>query len=127
VPNCCPSLYRKLVGHINLNLLRGELDLIGLEFLAVVTAPHVAPSKTIKNLVGGKNSSAPEKAEEHPLEELGSLLSTCFGGKLGIYSSLILCLVGRKVDSIIKTYLSETWSLVPLQQLYPKRLSFRPA
>ena len=92
-------------------------------------------SKSIKDLVGGKSMmqnkilgglqqeflSAPEKAEELPLEELGSSWSSGFGGNLGKYSmGLILRLVSGKMPgafnaSAIKTYLSKTWGLGPLR------------
>ncbi|KAF9532470.1 fatty acid synthase [Crepidotus variabilis] len=90
-------------------------------------------SKTIKDLVGGKSTmqneilgdlqqefaGAPEKAEELPLEELGSALGTGFGGTLGKYSTgLISRLVGGKMPggfnaSAIKSYLAKTWGLGP--------------
>ncbi|KAF4614083.1 hypothetical protein D9613_007929 [Agrocybe pediades] len=88
-------------------------------------------SKTIKDLVGGKStlqneilgdlqqefSSAPEKGEELPLEELGAALGSGFNGSLGKYSNgLISRLVGGKMPggfnaSAIKAYLSKTWGL----------------
>ncbi|RDX57079.1 fatty acid synthase [Lentinus brumalis] len=90
-------------------------------------------SKTIKDLVGGKStmqneilgdlqlefSSAPEKGEELPLEELGSALGAGFSGSLGKYTSgLISRLVGGKMPggfnvSAIKSYLSKSWGLGP--------------
>lgn len=62
---------------------------------------QVPLSKTIKDLVGGKSAlqneilgdlqleftSAPEKAEEWPLEELASVLGVGFAGTLGKYSN----------------------------------------
>jgi fatty acid synthase subunit beta len=92
-------------------------------------------SKTIKDLVGGKSTmqneilgdlqqefaSAPEKAEELPLEELGSALGTGFSGSLGKYSTgLVSRLVGGKMPggfnaSAIKSYLAKTWGLGPLR------------
>ncbi|KAF8907276.1 fatty acid synthase [Gymnopilus junonius] len=90
-------------------------------------------SKSIKDLVGGKStlqneilgdlqqefSSAPEKGEELPLEELGSALGSGFNGALGKYSTgLISRLVGGKMPggfnlSTIKAHLSKTWGLGP--------------
>jgi fatty acid synthase subunit alpha, fungi type len=64
-------------------------------------------------------TSAPEKAEELPLEELGSALGVGFAGTLGKYSSgLISRMIGGKMpggfnSSSIKSYLSKTWSLGP--------------
>jgi fatty acid synthase subunit alpha, fungi type len=70
---------------------------------------EVPLSKSIKDLVGGKSTpqnkilgdlqleftSAPEKGEELPLEELGSALGVGFGGSLGKYSNgLISRVVG---------------------------------
>jgi len=88
-------------------------------------------SKTIKDLVGGKSTmqneilgdlqqefaSAPEKAEELPLEELGSALGSGFSGSLGKYSTgLVSRLVSGKMPggfnaSAIKSYLAKTWGL----------------
>ena len=62
-------------------------------------------------------SSAPEKGEELPLEELGSTLSVGYSGSLGKYTSgLVSRLVGGKMPggfnvSAIKAYLSKTWGL----------------
>ncbi len=90
-------------------------------------------AKSIKDLVGGKStlqneilgdlqqefSSAPEKAEETALEELGSSLGSGFSGSLGKYSNgLIARLIGGKMPggfniSTIKAYLSKTWGLGP--------------
>jgi len=92
---------------------------------------EVPLSKSIKDLVGGKStlqneilgdlqlefSSAPEKGEELPLEELGAALGSNYSGTLGKYTSgLISRLVGGKMPggfnlSTIKTYLSKTWGL----------------
>ena len=88
-------------------------------------------SKTIKDLVGGKSTlqneilgdlqqeftSAPEKGEELPLEELGSALGSGFSGALGKYSTgLVSRLIGGKMpggfnSSAIKSYLSKNWGL----------------
>ena len=90
-------------------------------------------SKSIKDLVGGKStlqneilgdlqlefSSAPEKGEELPLEELVSALGVGFSGSLGKYSTgLVSRLVGGKMPggftvSAIKSYLSKSWGLGP--------------
>ncbi|KAF8071859.1 fatty acid synthase [Lyophyllum atratum] len=90
-------------------------------------------SKSIKDLVGGKSTlqneilgdlqqefaSAPEKGEELPLEELGSGLSTGFGGTLGKYSnSLISRVIGGKMPggfnaSAMKAHLAKSWGLGP--------------
>lgn len=92
---------------------------------------EVPLSKSIKDLVGGKStmqneilgdlqlefSSAPEKGEELPLEELGSSLGVGFSGSLGKYTSgLVSRLVGSKMPggfnlSAIKSYLSKTWGI----------------
>ncbi|KAF8143168.1 hypothetical protein K438DRAFT_1945962 [Mycena galopus ATCC 62051] len=62
-------------------------------------------------------SSAPEKGEELPLEELGGALASGFGGALGKYTTgLVSRVVGGKMpggfnSSAIKTYLSKTWGL----------------
>ncbi|KZT01368.1 fatty acid synthase [Laetiporus sulphureus 93-53] len=90
-------------------------------------------SKSLKDLSGGKStlqneilgdlqtefSSAPEKGEELPLEELGSALGVGFSGSLGKYTSgLIGRLIGGKMPggfnlSAIKSYLSKSWGLGP--------------
>ncbi|KAI0077780.1 fatty acid synthase [Panus rudis PR-1116 ss-1] len=90
-------------------------------------------SKSVKDLVGGKStmqneilgdlqlefSSAPEKGEELPLEELGSALGVGHSGNLGKYTSgLVSRLVGGKMPggfnvSAIKSYLSKNWGLGP--------------
>ncbi|KAG2076495.1 hypothetical protein BDR04DRAFT_694370 [Suillus decipiens] len=92
---------------------------------------EVPASKTIKDLVGGKStlqneilgdlqlefSSAPEKGEELPLEELGSALSVGHSGALGKYTSgLVSRMIGGKMpggfnSSAIKTHLAKTWGL----------------
>ena len=88
-------------------------------------------SKSIKDLVSGKSTlqneilgdlqqefaSAPEKGEELPLEELGSVLGSSFSYALGM--GLISHLIGGKnrqmPDSFnllaIKSYLSKSWGL----------------
>jgi fatty acid synthase subunit alpha len=111
-----------------------------LEVLTVIIAQklkkpanEVPLSKTIKDLVGGKStlqneilgdlgqefSSAPEKGEELPLEELGAALGVGFSGNLGKYTTgLISRLIGGKMPggfnlSAIKSYLSKSWGLGP--------------
>ena len=94
---------------------------------------EVSLAKSIKDLVGGKSTlqneilgdlqleftSAPEKGEELPLEELGSALQTGFSGSLGKYSTgLVSRLVGGKMpggfnSSAIKSHLSKGWGLGP--------------
>lgn len=96
---------------------------------------EVPLGKSIKDLVGGKStmqneilgdlqlefSSAPEKGEELPLEELGSALAVGHAGNLGKYTSgLVSRLVGSKMPggfnvSTIKSYLSKTWGLGPMR------------
>ena len=90
-------------------------------------------SKSVKDLVGGKSTlqneilgdlqleftSAPEKGEELPLEELGSALSVGHSGAPGKYTSnLASRLVGGKMPggfnlSAIKAYLSKAWGIGP--------------
>ena len=109
-----------------------------LEVLTVIIAQKlkkpandVPLSKSIKDLVGGKStlqneilgdlgqefSSAPEKGEELPLEELGSALGVGFSGNLGKYTTgLVSRLIGGKMPggfnlSAIKAYLSKRWGL----------------
>ena len=88
-------------------------------------------SKLIKDLVGGKSTLqnkilsdlqqefalALEKGEEHPLEELGSVLGSGFSGALGNYSTgLVSHFIGGKMPggfnlSAIKSHLSKSWGL----------------
>ncbi|KAH9856627.1 fatty acid synthase [Lenzites betulinus] len=88
-------------------------------------------SKSIKDLVGGKSTmqneilgdlqleftSAPDKGEELPLEELGSALGIGYSGTLGKYTSgLVSRLIGGKMPggfnlSAIKAYLSKSWGI----------------
>ncbi|THH15787.1 hypothetical protein EW146_g4747 [Bondarzewia mesenterica] len=92
---------------------------------------EVPLSKSIKDLVGGKStlqneilgdlqlefSSAPEKGEELPLEELGSALAVGHSGSLGKYTTGVVSrLIGSKMPggfnlSAIKSHLSKTWGL----------------
>ncbi|KAH9950013.1 fatty acid synthase [Amylocystis lapponica] len=115
-----------------------DAPLKAVDILSVVVAQklkkkveEIPLSKSIKDLVGGKStlqneilgdlqlefSSAPEKGEELPLEELGSALGVGFSGSLGKYTSgLVSRLVGSKMPggfnvSAIKSYLSKTWGL----------------
>ena len=117
-----------------------DVPITAMDILLVVVAQklkkrvdEIPLSKTIKDLVGGKStlqneilgdlqqefSSAPEKGEELPLEELGATLGNGFSGALGKYSTgLISRLVGGKMPggfnaSTIKTHLSKTWGLGP--------------
>jgi fatty acid synthase subunit beta len=96
---------------------------------------EVPTSKSIKDLVGGKSmlqneilgdlqlefTSAPEKGEELPLEELGAGLGVGFSGNLGKYTNgLISCVLGGKMpgslnSSSIKTYLSKMWGIGPMR------------
>ena len=90
-----------------------------LEILTVIIAQklkkpanEIPLSKSIKDLVGGKStlqneilgdlgqefSSAPEKGEELPLEELGAALGVGFSGSLGKYTTgLVSRLIGGKM------------------------------
>ena len=92
---------------------------------------EVPLSKSIKDLVGGKSTlqneilgdlqleftSAPEKGEELPLEELGSALGVGYSGSLGKYTSgLVSRLLGSKMPggfnlSAAKGHLSKAWGL----------------
>jgi fatty acid synthase subunit alpha len=92
---------------------------------------EVSLSKSIKDLVGGKSTlqneilgdlqleftSAPEKGEELPLDELGLALGSGYSGTLGKHTSgLVSRLVGGKMPggfnlSAIKAYLAKTWGL----------------
>jgi len=96
---------------------------------------EIPVSKAIKDLVGGKStlqneilgdlqaefSSAPEKGEELPLEELGSALSAGHSGTLGKYSTgMVSRLVGGKMPggfnlSAMKSHLGKQWGLGPLR------------
>ncbi|KAK9464499.1 3-oxoacyl-reductase [Lipomyces arxii] len=94
-------------------------------------------SKAIKDLVGGKSTlqneilgdlgkefgSAPEKAEEIPLEELGaSIQSSGFNGQLGKHSaSLVARLVASKMPggfnlTSTRKYLQERWGFAAGRQ-----------
>ncbi|KAJ6624064.1 fatty acid synthase [Mycena sp. CBHHK59/15] len=115
-----------------------DVPIKAIDILSIIVAQklkkrvdEVPLSKTIKDLVGGKStlqneilgdlqlefSSAPEKGEELPLEELGAALGSGFGGALGKYTTgLVSRVVGGKMpggfnSSAIKTYLSKSWGL----------------
>jgi fatty acid synthase subunit alpha len=90
-------------------------------------------NKTIKDLVGGKStlqneilgdlgaefSTAPEKGEELPLDELATALSSGYSGALGkVTGGLVSRLIGGKMPggfnaSSIKAHLSKQWGLGP--------------
>lgn len=96
---------------------------------------EIPVTKAIKDLVGGKStlqneilgdlqaefSSAPEKGEELPLDELAAALSAGYSGSLGKYTTgLVSRLVGGKMPggfnlSAIKAYLGKQWGLGPLR------------
>ena len=94
-------------------------------------APELLLTKSIKDLVAGKStlqneilgdlqnefSSAPEKAEELPLEELGAVLASQHNGTLGKQmSSMISRLINQKFPggfplSSVRGHLSKAWGL----------------
>ena len=94
---------------------------------------EIPVTKAIKDLVGGKStlqneilgdlqvefSSAPEKGEELPLDELAAALSAGYAGSLGKYTTgMVSRLVGGKMPggfnlSAIKAYLGKQWGLGP--------------
>jgi len=94
---------------------------------------EIPMSKSIKDLSNGKStlqneimgdlqgefSSAPEKGEELPLEELGAALASGHSGNLGKYSTgLVSRAIGGKMPggfniSNAKAHLSKTWGLGP--------------
>lgn len=96
---------------------------------------EIPVTKAIKDLVGGKStlqneilgdlqaefSSAPEKGEELPLDELGAALSAGHAGTLGKYTTgMVSRLVGGKMPggfnlSSMKSYLGKQWGLGPLR------------
>ncbi|GLB40343.1 putative protein with domain of unknown function (DUF1729) [Lyophyllum shimeji] len=117
-----------------------DVPIKAIDILTVIVAQklkkrvdEVPLSKSIKDLVGGKSTlqneilgdlqqeftSAPEKGEELPLEELGSGLSAGFSGTLGKYSSsLIARVIGGKMPggfnaSAMKAHLAKSWGLGP--------------
>ena len=94
---------------------------------------EVPLSKTIKDLVGGKStlqneilgdlqaefSSAPEKGEDLPLDELGAALNVGYPGSLGKHTSgLVSRVIGAKLPggfglSAAKAHLAKQWGLGP--------------
>lgn len=94
---------------------------------------EVPLSKAIKDLVGGKSTlqnellgsaqaefgSAPDKAEEMPLDELGAALGSSYSGTLGKHTSgLVSRLIGSKMPggfgmSGVKSHLTKAWGLGP--------------
>ncbi|KAI0685962.1 fatty acid synthase [Cytidiella melzeri] len=119
-----------------------DVPLKAVDILSVIVAQklkkkveEIPLSKSVKDLVGGKSTlqneilgdlqleftSAPEKGEELPLEELGSALGVGFSGGLGKYSTgLISRVVSSKMPggfnvSAIKSYLSKSWGMGPLR------------
>lgn len=96
---------------------------------------EIPVTKAIKDLVGGKStlqneilgdlqaefSSAPEKGEELPLDELAAALSAGYTGSLGKYTTgMVSRLVGGKMPggfnlSAIKAYLGKQWGLGPIR------------
>ncbi|KAF8632253.1 hypothetical protein AX15_002000 [Amanita polypyramis BW_CC] len=117
-----------------------DVPIKAIDILTVVVAQKLKKkvddiplSKSIKDLVGGKSTlqneilgdlqqefaTAPEKAEEMPLEELGSSFGSGFNGALGKYSiGLINRLIGGKMPggfnvSAVKSHLSKAWGLGP--------------
>ena len=93
----------------------------------------ISLQKNIKDMVGGKStlqneilgdlqaefSSAPEKGEELPLDELGAALNVGYAGILGKHTSgLVSRMVGSKLPggfgiSAVKAHLSKQWGLGP--------------
>ena len=93
----------------------------------------ISLQKNIKDMVGGKStlqneilgdlqaefSSAPEKGEELPLDELGAALNVGYAGTLGKHTNgLISRLIGSKLPggfgmSAVKGHLSKQWGLGP--------------
>ncbi|KAJ7745730.1 fatty acid synthase [Mycena metata] len=115
-----------------------DVPIKAIDILSVIVAQklkkqvnEVPLSKSIKELVGGKSTlqneilgdlqmeftSAPEKGEELPLEELGAGLASGFSGALGKYTTgLVSRVVGGKMpggfnSSAIKAHLSKSWGL----------------
>ncbi|KAH9961457.1 hypothetical protein BGW80DRAFT_1547615, partial [Lactifluus volemus] len=94
---------------------------------------EIPPSKSIRDLCNGKSilqneimgdlqgefSSAPDKGEELPVEELGASLASGHSGNLRKYStSLVSRAIGGKMPgglniSSAKAHLSRKWGLVP--------------
>lgn len=94
---------------------------------------EIPPSKSIRDLVGGKSVMAneiqadllqefgnmPERGEELPVEELGSALNAGYSGTLGKYTSgLVTRMVGGKLPgsmnmAAVKSHLQKSWGLGP--------------
>jgi malonyl CoA-acyl carrier protein transacylase len=117
-----------------------DVPIRAVDILAVIVSQklkkqlsEVPLSKSIKDLSNGKStlqneimgdlqgefSSAPDKGEELPLEELGAALGSGHSGNLGKYSSsLVSRAIGGKMPggfniSSAKAHLSKTWGLGP--------------
>ena len=117
-----------------------DVPIRAVDILAVIVSQklkkqlsEVPLSKSIKELSNGKStlqneimgdlqgefSSAPDKGEELPLEELGAALGSGHSGNLGKYStSLVSRAIGGKMPggfniSSAKAHLSKTWGLGP--------------
>jgi malonyl CoA-acyl carrier protein transacylase len=115
-----------------------DVPVRAVDILAVIVAQklkkqlsEIPLSKSIKDLSNGKStlqneimgdlqgefSSAPDKGEELPLEELGTALGSSHSGNLGKYSTgLVSRAIGGKMPggfniSSAKTHLSKTWGL----------------
>lgn len=96
---------------------------------------EVPLTKTIKDLVGGKStlqneilgdlqlefSSAPEKGEELPLDELGAAMNVGYAGTLGKHTSgLVSRMISGKMPggfniTAARGHISKTWGLGPLR------------
>ncbi|KDN47732.1 hypothetical protein K437DRAFT_273590 [Tilletiaria anomala UBC 951] len=94
---------------------------------------EISPSKSVKDMVGGKSTmqneivsslieefaTVPERGEELPVEELGAALNMGYSGTLGKYTSgLVSRLVGSKLPggfnlSSLKSHLNKAWGLGP--------------
>jgi len=117
-----------------------DVPIRAVDILAVIVSQklkkqlsEVPLSKSIKELSNGKStlqneimgdlqgefSSAPDKGEELPLEELGAALGSGHSGNLGKYSTgLVSRAIGGKMPggfniSSAKSHLSKTWGLGP--------------
>ena len=117
-----------------------DVPIRAVDILAVIVSQklkkqlsEVSLSKSIKELSNGKStlqneiigdlqgefSSAPNKGEELPLEELGAAPGSGHSGNLSKYSTgLVSRTIGGKVPggfniSSAKSHLSKTWGLVP--------------
>ena len=117
-----------------------DVPIRAVDILAVIVSQklkkqlsEVPLSKSIKELSNGKStlqneimgdlqgefSSAPDKGEELPLDELGAALGSGHSGNLGKYSTgLVSRAIGGKMPggfniSSAKSHLSKTWGLGP--------------